>query len=158
LRAGAALLGATGLLKIVSAMSGVRYLAEPDPVLSFATNGAVLMAAGAIEVIYFTLVTLKPGEWYSRTGLIALCATFVVYRLGLYSLGVRPPCPCLGRASDWLHLTPKQADWLACVVLVILLSIALGSILLHRRIERQAERHLRPPGRVLKVYAKQIPL
>jgi len=134
LRTAGTLLLVIGVVKVVSAFSGVRYLAEPDPVLWYLSNRFVLLGAGLTELGLSTVLLLKPQQWYARQALLALCTTFAVYRVGLYSLPTRPPCPCLGRASDWLHLTPQQADLVALVLLVLLGCIGLISVAVHRKV------------------------
>lgn len=124
LRIAGLLLFLVGLLKIVSAFSGVAYLAQPDPVLTFLNNKLVLLLAGNAELFLAGIILLVPKAWYARFGLLAICATFVMYRIGLSVLHVRSPCPCLGRASDWLHLTPRQVDSLALILLLILQAIS----------------------------------
>jgi uncharacterized membrane protein len=131
LRVAGGLLAAAGLLKTISAFSGVHYLAEPDVVISFLSNRIVLVAAGQTELLFSVALLLVPQRWYARWGLVALCASFAVYRFGLYFLGAGTPCPCLGRASDWLRLTPQQADWVALALLIVLGSIGLSSLLNH---------------------------
>jgi hypothetical protein len=133
LRFAAVLLMAAGTAKVISAFSGVRYLANPDPVLSFMSSKQLFLVAGSLELLQGSLILLAPSSWYSRMGLLAVCTTFVGYRAGLSVLDVHRPCPCLGRASDWLHITPQRADLLALLLLGILLSIALTSLVLHRR-------------------------
>ena len=134
LRTAGTLLLAVAVLKILSAMSGVRYLALPDTVLSFLSHRQTLLAAALTELFFAALLLLAPQAWYSREGLLALCATFVAYRVGLYCLGVAHSCPCLGRASDWLHLSPRQADSLALALLLVLASIAATSLVIHHGI------------------------
>jgi len=134
LRTAGTLLGIVALSKILSAFSAVRYLTEPDPVISFLSNRLVLLAAGHTEVLFAALLLLAPRSWYSRWGLLALCATFAVYRVGLSFLDVRPPCRCLGRASDWLHITPRQADLLALALLVVLGCIGVISLAVHHKV------------------------
>jgi hypothetical protein len=121
----------TALLKIMSACSGVAYLGAADPVVSFLSNRSVLVVAGTIEMYFAWLLLLTPGNWYSRWGLLALCGTFSVYRVGLVALAARAPCPCPGRASDWLHLTPRQADQLALSVLLALSCAGAGLVALN---------------------------
>jgi hypothetical protein len=129
--AGGVLLG-TSLLKVLSALSHVPYLHLADPVLSFLSNRAVLFLAAQMEFAVAVLLLIRPQSAYARHSLLALCTVFVLYRGSLWSLKELPPCPCLGRASDWLHITPKQADNLAVGILLILMLIAAASLYLQR--------------------------
>lgn len=135
LRLAAAVLVAVALLKIVSALFKVAYLARPDPVFPFLSTRALLVIAGDIEMLFAVVIALRPRAWYARCGLLALCASFVVYRLGLLALHVRAPCPCLGRASDWLRLSPRQTDALALLILVGLTVIAVSSMCINARLQ-----------------------
>jgi hypothetical protein len=133
MRSAAALLLLVALVKMVSAFSKVAYLAHPDPVLSFISIRLLLLSAGETELLFALRVALRPQAWYARCSLLALCATFVFYRIGLLALHVHAPCPCLGRASDWLRLKPQQADDLALLLLAMLGAIAITSIGIHAR-------------------------
>ena len=143
LRTAGTLLGVVALSKILSAFSGVRYLAEPDPVISFLSNRLVLLIAGHTEALFAALLLLAPRSWYSRWGLLALCGTFAEYRVGLSFLDVHPPCRCLGRASDWLHITPRQADSLALGLLVVLGCIGVISLAVHHKVDSVSNAALR---------------
>ncbi|MFO1501347.1 MAG: hypothetical protein U1G07_23655 [Verrucomicrobiota bacterium] len=129
LRSAGALLLVVGTLKVMSAFSGVPYLNTNDPVFPFITNKLMLLFAANAEFACGALLVVQPNTPPARYGLLALCTTFVFYRVGLLSLAGHPPCPCLGRASDWLGITPRQADRLALAMLLLLLAIAVRSIL-----------------------------
>jgi hypothetical protein len=129
----AVILTITGLLKVLSTFSSVPYLANPDPVLTFMSNKSVLLIAGNLELVIALLIFLRPQGLHARQALLALCATLVMYRIGLWILPVSRTCPCLGRATDWLHLTPTQAESISRTLLLILALIAACSIGLHRK-------------------------
>jgi len=131
MRSAACLLAVVGAIKIISAFSGVRYLSEFDPVLSFLSNRSLLMLAGSAEIGLAVVILLRPQTWGARYGLLSLCIMFSVYRLGMIALGVRSPCPCLGRASDWLHITPHSADRIAFSLLIGFSLIAITSFAIH---------------------------
>lgn len=133
MRSAGAVLVVVAILKLASALSHIPALSNLDPVLPFMSTKWLLLAAGQIELLFGVLIALEPRTWYARYGLLAVCATFVIYRVAGFFLGVHQFCPCLGRASDWLHLTARQADRLALVLLVIMCSIALMSVLAHRK-------------------------
>lgn len=118
-------------LKLISALSKVPVLAVSDPVLTFLSNKQVLLLAGSLEFFVATLIALNPGELDGIFALLAICGTFVLYRAGLLMLGTHPPCPCLGRASDWLHLAPQQTNTIAVVILIVLICIAVSSLILY---------------------------
>lgn len=133
MRSAGVILILVAILKLLSAFTHIRQLSEPDPVLGFVSVRGMLLLAGQIELFIGVIIALQPQSWCARYGLLAMCATFTIYRgVGVYS-GTGEPCRCLGRASDWLHLTPQQADHFALVLLVMLGSIALMSVLAHAR-------------------------
>lgn len=123
LRSAGILLALVGPVKLATALVPAPYLAHADPVISFMSVRAVLVCAATLELLVAACLLLAPGHWYARMGLLALCATFAIYRLGTVLLEVRSPCPCLGRASDWLQLTPRQVDSLALGLLAVLLLV-----------------------------------
>lgn len=127
------LLVSVGALKIISAFSGVRYLLQIDPVLSFLSIKSVLVLAGSVEIGLAAVILLRPQIWEARCGLLSLCIMFSVYRVGMIALGVPSPCPCLGRASDWLHLTPHAVDTIALSLLVTFSLIGITSFATHVR-------------------------
>lgn len=131
MRSAACLLAVVGAIKIISAFSGVRYLSEFDPVLNFLTNRTLLLLAGGVELGLAAVIFLRPESWNARYGLLALCFMFSVYRLGMMVLGVHSPCPCLGRASDWLHIKPHSADRIAFSLLIGFSLIAITSFVIH---------------------------
>lgn len=128
LRTAGSLLLVIGVVKLASAVSRVSYLSLPDPLLPFLSNRTVLVLAGIIEVPIACQLLLFPEKALAKQSLIALIATFSIYRLGLVALDVSQPCPCLGRASDWLHITPRQADSLALLLLLGLSATAAVSL------------------------------
>jgi hypothetical protein len=135
LRSAGVLLAVIGLIKIVSAFSGVAYLAETDPVISFLTNKLLLVFVGILETFLAAVILLLPQTFYARFGLLAMCATFVVYRVGLSMFPEKPLCPCLGRASDWLHLTRPQAESVALGLLLVLSLIGLVSVAFYKSVQ-----------------------
>jgi hypothetical protein len=79
-----------------------------------------------------------------KLGLIAWLATsFVVYRLGLWWMGWKKPCGCLGNLTDALHLSPQAADSLMKVILAYLLIGSYGLLIWRWRQGRQAKLQLR---------------
>jgi len=128
LRISGLLLLMAGVLKLISVFTKVAYLHQPNPVLTFVTNKTVLLLAANLEIGIAAIILVYPASWVARYGLLALCITFGVYRFGLWLLLVHQPCPCLGRASDWLHLTPYQVDRLAFWILGILTATGVFSV------------------------------
>jgi hypothetical protein len=134
LRLAGFLLLLVGVIKLISAFSGVAYLREFDPVLTFLHNEQVLIIIGNIELALAVLLLMSPNVLEVRLGLLALCATFVIYRISRLVLHVTTPCPCLGRASDWLHITPSHALALANCLLFIFGTIGVISVAIYPKV------------------------
>jgi Methylamine utilisation protein MauE len=140
MRSAAGLLVVVGAVKIISAYSGVAYLSHFDPVLSFLTNRTLLLLAGGVEIGVAVIIFLRPQSWGAGYGLLSLCFMFSIYRFGRVALGVHPPCPCLGRASDWLHITPHAADNVALSLLIVFSLSAITSFAVQTRLSVSRKR------------------
>jgi hypothetical protein len=127
----------TAIAKIISAHSDTRILQMPDPVF-FVSFRHILWAAGMLELVV-AVICLTGRFVRLQAGLVALLATtFLIYRLGLASVGWQRPCPCLGNLTDAIHVSPQVADNVMKGVLAYLLVGSCG-ILFHQWLTRKAE-------------------
>jgi hypothetical protein len=53
--------------------------------------------------------------------LLGLSSIFLFYRLGLAWIAPNEPCPCYGRATDWLHISQHTANTAMKIILAYLL-------------------------------------
>ena len=139
LRAAGTLLVLVGGAKVFSALSALPALAQRDPVILFLSTRTVYLLTAMFEMLIAYLLFSRRPTFFAKYGLATLCATFVIYRVGVLALHIRPPCPCLGQLPAWLHLSREQADLVALCLLVILSTItiiSLGLSLLQRALPR----------------------
>jgi hypothetical protein len=121
LKAGTAIvLIITATLKIASLQTGVRLFHLNDPVFPFITNGQMMALSAILELCTAAILLKKADHVFQFTALLGLSLTFLFYRLGLAWIAPNEPCPCLGRATDWLHLSPTAADTISKTVLAYL--------------------------------------
>jgi hypothetical protein len=117
----AVVLGLTALAKIFSALGHARLLAVQDPILSVGFGNLMVLVGLAELAVAF----LCCSRWLSpqvKLALVAWLATnFLVYRIGLWWVGWKRPCSCLGTLTDALHIPAAAADTAMKAVLAFLL-------------------------------------
>jgi hypothetical protein len=128
------MLAATGLAKVLSSLGGAKVLAMADPItgLSFAP---LMLLVGGLEVVVAGVCIVGRSPKVSLALIAWLATNFVAYRFGLWWIGWKKPCGCLGSLTDALHLSPEAADNLMKIVLAYLL---IGSYVLLIRNWRRA--------------------
>jgi hypothetical protein len=65
-----------------------------------------------------------------------LASIFVLYRIGLFFVGLNIPCPCLGGFTDAIHLRREIADIIMKIVLGYLLLGSYGVLLWRQKQQR----------------------
>lgn len=98
----------TGVAKLISAfgVSGIHLL--PDPIFGIAF-GKLMLVAGIVECLLATMCVFFQNIY--TTGAVAVFSTLLFfYRSGLWWIGWRRPCPCMGNLTDALHIPPQTAD------------------------------------------------
>jgi hypothetical protein len=102
-------LALSALFKLISGVGATRILLEADPIFGI-TNRQLFFWVGALE-IWVVVVLVHSRSLRLKLTLVAVLSTnFLLYRAGLWWLGVRHPCPCLGNAAAWTHADPKTLD------------------------------------------------
>jgi hypothetical protein len=130
------LLVMTGLAKLISQSGSSTLLNANDPIFPL-TIRQVLLAVGVIEVV-IGIICIKSPRHYLSTVLVAWFATAVViYRLGMWWVGYRKPCSCIGGITDPLGISPDTAENIAKGILAHLLLTGYGLLLLSIRRNRQ---------------------
>lgn len=115
-----AILFVVGLAKIWSGLGQAKVLTLADPILGV-SFGKLMLLVGAAELVVASICFSKGIGPRLKVGLIAWLATnFVVYRVGLWSVGWQHPCHCMGSLAGALHLSDKLADGVMKWVLVYL--------------------------------------
>jgi hypothetical protein len=112
--------------KIFSSYGTSKILNSADPLFHvsyrFIFRAVALLEVGVAGICFCA----KNINW--RVGSIAFMATdFALYRLGLYWMGFRGGCSCLGNLTDALHIPPALADRGMEVVLGYLLAGSFGA-------------------------------
>jgi hypothetical protein len=119
LKSAGVILFITGLAKLISGFDSARVLLLPDPILALPIH-YLFASLGTTEVIV-AIYCFWSKSALRRTATVAWLSTlFVGYRLELWKIGVKKPCPCLGSITGAIHLSPHTADTIMKVVLAYL--------------------------------------
>lgn len=133
--AGAVLL-VTGIAKAWSGLGNSKYLAAIDPIIAI-KFWQLLRTVGAMEIVV-ALVCFHNKRSTLATGLVAwLSSSFAIYRFGLWWIGWKKPCSCLGNLTDALNVSPQAADNIMKVVLAYLLVGSYGLLIWQWRQNRK---------------------
>jgi hypothetical protein len=122
----AAILIFAATFKVLYLLSHDRALLLPDPVF-LVPAGQVLTVAAFIEVLYAVTLLIPWDKQSKLTLLTGLAGSFIIYRVGIATLGAARPCRCLGDLGDRFGLT---ADVVNDLTFGLLIYIASGVILL----------------------------
>jgi hypothetical protein len=134
------ILAATALAKGIGASGDVRILSHSDPLLGLLTNRQTMLLAVVLEVLVIVLV-VREREIVRKTGFIAWISTvFIAYRVGLWSIGYKGSCGCLGSVTNSLGIAPSTADLVSGAMLAYMLigsyAILVWKAVLHVRARR----------------------
>ena len=109
LQLAASILMVAGLSKVWAAFGVARVLATLDPVLDIQIRHLIL-TVGLLEVVIALFCFFSKRHTLSLWLVAWMSASFIVYRLGLWWVGSKKPCSCLGNLTDALHISPQVAD------------------------------------------------
>lgn len=122
------ILTVTGVWKIWSGLGSSKFLAVVDPIIGI-KFGQLMLVVGLAEIV-IALVCFFSKRQTLALGLVAWMSTnFVVYRLGLWWMGWKKPCSCLGNLTDALHISPETADNIMKAILTYLLIGSYGLLI-----------------------------
>lgn len=127
----------TATAKFWSAFGETTLLREADPLFGLSFRTLVLVAA-ALELGVAAICLLRPAV----DGLLAiawLSTAFLTYRIGLWWIGWKKPCSCLGNLTDALHISPQLADNIMKGLLAFMLIGSVALLVAHRRTEVTSE-------------------
>jgi methylamine utilization protein MauE len=120
LSAGVILLTA-GTAKLVSVFGSAQVLEVEDPIFGISYR-YLMIFAGVLELAIGSSCLFNKAR-RMNLGLVAWLATgFLAYRVGLWFIGWRGPCACLGNLADALRISPDTVD--------VAMKILLGYLLL----------------------------
>lgn len=81
---------------------------------------------------------LEQQQQITAAGLVTwLSTSFLCYRIGLWWIGWKRPCGCMGSLTDALHIKPETADHIAKAFLAYLLISSYGLLIWEWRQARQ---------------------
>jgi hypothetical protein len=114
------ILAATALVKGVGASGDARILSHADPLLGLLTNRQTKLLAVVLELGIIGLV-LRERATVRKAAFIAWISTvFLTYRVGLWSIGYKGSCGCLGNVTDTLGVAPATGDLVTGAMLAYL--------------------------------------
>lgn len=122
----------TAVLKLASAFGVARILSTADPLLPFLSARMVSLLAAAVEFGAVAFILLSQTVAARLLMISWLFCLFVAYRAGLYVIGYRGYCSCLGRLMDFLPLRDQTLSVIS-LGLVSYLGIAVVMMIYGRR-------------------------
>lgn len=125
------LLVLTAAAKLWSAFGETTLLREADPLFGLSFRTLTLVAA-SLEIGVAAICLLRPAV----DGLLAvawLSTAFLAYRLGLWWIGWKKPCSCLGNLTDALHISPQLADNVMKGLLAFMFIGSVSLLIMHFR-------------------------
>lgn len=127
--------------KLTSLTSSARILTLPDPLFSFVTNQHLLLLAAGLEIATVIGVFCLREERYRLALILWLSSLFVMYRLGLWWIGYKGYCGCLGHTAETLGITKETAESLTLGALVYLV---VGAALFFARVHWRKHQNCAP--------------
>lgn len=121
----AAFLATSAGLKLLSLLLESKVLAATDPLVGFLSVRQMMFAAAVMELGVARIVWKRDPSRAAPWLVLWLVGVFGTYRLGLWTIGFRGHCSCLGHLFDWLPGFDVWADRLTLTSLVVM---AVGSI------------------------------
>lgn len=129
----AALLLASAILKMFSAIGNHPVLLKSDPVFPFLLKKYVLLMAGIVELIFAILCFGTQSLEKQLMALYFLLSVFSAYRIGLNVSGAAKSCDCLGLFWVDIGFTAHQAYLLGVSVFwLYTISFLVASIMAYR--------------------------
>ncbi len=123
----------TAAAKLVAVSQEQQILAAPDPLFSFWTVREVLVVAAVVELtVGLVLVSRRAGIPFKLQSVLWLALVFLAYHTALSALGFHGYCSCLGKWTDWMHLSQDQANTAVRAVLFWFLGGSSVLLLTHR--------------------------
>lgn len=122
------ILCATGAAKIWSGFGTVKLLEVADPIFGISFR-SLMFGVGGAELAIAGVCLWSRASGFSALLVAWLGSNFLAYRMGLWGIGWKKPCGCLGNLSDALGLSPQNAEAVVKSLLVYLLVGSYGILL-----------------------------
>ena len=127
-----AILFLTATAKIMSAGGSARALNLADPILML-SNRHVLLIVGVVELAIAGVALFGKNRFLQLALVAWLSSNFLIYRIGLWWMGYKKPCGCLGTITDALGISPKDLESIMKGTLAFLLVGSFVCLLWHWR-------------------------
>jgi hypothetical protein len=131
-------LAVTGLAKVWATVGDARMLGIVDPILGMPWK-QLLAGVGVLEIIVATICFFGRSQQLGLALTAWLSTNFLVYRIGLWWIGWKQPCGCLGNLTQALNITPHTADTIAKCLLGFLIIASYGALLALWRTRKNQE-------------------
>ena len=131
------LLAITALAKIFAATGEAQILGQPDPLLGLISMRQSMVLAAALEIVVVVLVWRAPNVLRRAGLLLWIGSVFLVYRIGLWWVGLEGSCRCLGNMGDAFGISAETADWIAKGILKFVTNLPSTARLTSLWFERQ---------------------
>ncbi len=131
LRIVAVMLALTAIGKLWTSTGDVRLLFIEDPV--FAISTANLLKLVAVLEIGVGFICMFRPVMHGLISVAWLSTVFLAYRVGLWWIGWKKPCSCLGNLSDAIHVSPQFVDGTMKGVLAFMFIGSVSLLILNRR-------------------------
>jgi len=127
------LLLAVGLAKAWSAQGNEKVFSLVDPIVGITISKLVLIVS-IVEVLVAIFCFSRHVPTKIKLCVLAwISLGFFCYRLGLWFIGWKHPCNCMGSLAGALHMTDATADNIMKVILAYLLLGSFGLLLIRRQ-------------------------
>jgi hypothetical protein len=131
LLAAAAILGITGLAKLLTLTGSTTLLKVADPIFGISFH-LLLLAVGILEIAIAGFCLFSRRHLLSTAMVASIASSFLAYRAGASFTDWKRPCGCLGNLTDVLHLSPQAADAISIGMLGFLLIGSYGFLMFGR--------------------------
>jgi hypothetical protein len=91
--------------------------------------GQLFLVVGPAEIVIALVCFFGKRQTLSLLLVAWLSTGFALYRLGLWWVGWKKPCSCLGNLTDALHISPQVADNIMKVLLAYLIIGSYGFLI-----------------------------
>ena len=114
------ILAITGIAKVWSGLGTAKLLAVADPVTGI-PFGRLMLTVGVAELVIAIVCFCTKRNKLALNLITWLATNFLFYRVGLWWIGWRGACSCLGNLTDALHVSPQSGDNAMKIILGYLL-------------------------------------
>lgn len=128
----------TGVAKFLSVLGGAKILGFPDPIFDISFRLLFIFAA-VIEIVVGVICFCRFAPTVRISAVAGLATALAVYRFGIFWVGYRKPCSCLGGLTDALHIPPQVSDDIAKTILIYLMLGSYALIAWNYRRKNQSE-------------------